>query len=171
MRLARSREERRVVLLVHAAAPVEVRDDHARVDGVDAHALRRELERRAPRQLIDGRLAHAVGEDAGNARRPVTLDTLTICPRDAESAGRQPRASGERRPGVDVHHRVPLAVGRRLDRAGPDDPRGVDHRRQSAETLDRRADDAPQAPTLQSHPTGSTAARPPSFSMDAATSA
>ena len=41
-----------------------LRDDDAGVDGVDADAFRRELERGAARQLIERRLAHAVGEHA-----------------------------------------------------------------------------------------------------------
>src|SRR3712207_1956663 len=45
-------EEVRVRLVGHAAAAVNVRDDDAGVDGVDAYALRGEFERGAARELI-----------------------------------------------------------------------------------------------------------------------
>src|ERR671932_2864585 len=51
VRLLRAFEEGRVSLLGHAAAAVYVGDDDAGVDGVDAHPLGRELQRRAARQL------------------------------------------------------------------------------------------------------------------------
>ena len=57
--LLRTREELGVVLLVHPAATVKIGHDDPWIDGIDAHAFWGELERRATRQLIDGRLAHA----------------------------------------------------------------------------------------------------------------
>src|SRR5579864_2582006 len=57
-RMGRARviEERRVLPFVHPAAPVQIRHDDARVDGVHANAQRREVERGRPGELIDGRL-------------------------------------------------------------------------------------------------------------------
>ena len=68
VRLLRALEERGVVLLVDAAAAMEVGDDDAGVDGVDADAVRRELERGAARELVDAGLAHAVREHARETR-------------------------------------------------------------------------------------------------------
>jgi hypothetical protein len=58
-------QERGIGLIVHATRAMQLRDDDAGIDGVDANALRRQLERRAARQLIDARLAHAISQHAG----------------------------------------------------------------------------------------------------------
>src|SRR5579862_6590771 len=47
-------EESGVLRLVHAAPPMKVRHDDARIDGVHADTLRRQVERRRARELIDG---------------------------------------------------------------------------------------------------------------------
>jgi hypothetical protein len=65
VRLFRALEERRVIFFIHTAAPMEVGDHNTGVDGVHADAVRRELQRGTPRQLIDAGLAHTVGEHAG----------------------------------------------------------------------------------------------------------
>src|SRR6476659_2517043 len=67
-------EELRVLRLFHPAAAVQVRDDDAGIDGVDADALGRQFQRRAARELIERGLADAVrqhaaeGAQAGDAR-------------------------------------------------------------------------------------------------------
>src|SRR5215207_9930377 len=64
MRPTRSFEERGVILVVHPATPMEIRDYDAGVHGVHAHTARCEFERGAPRQLIDRGLADAICKDA-----------------------------------------------------------------------------------------------------------
>src|ERR1044072_7858678 len=54
-------EEVCVLLLGHPAAPVNLRDDDAGIDGVDPDALRCQLQRGAARQLVYARLRDAVG--------------------------------------------------------------------------------------------------------------
>ena len=76
MRRFRALEELGVARLVHAAAAVQVGDDDAGIDGIDADADRREIQRRDARELIDGGLAHAVRRDAGE--RPRAGDTRDV---------------------------------------------------------------------------------------------
>src|SRR5215218_8108976 len=101
-------EEGRVSLVRHAAAAVNVCDDDAGVDGVDAYALGRELQRGAARELVDARLRYAVGEHAGecaqarHARNVYDAARTPFQMRGGELHEVKDRAQ------VDVHHRVPL---------------------------------------------------------------
>ena len=68
-------EECRIVLLVHAAAPMQIGNHDAGIHGVDADTFGRDLERSAARQLIDRGLADAVGKHAG--KRPQSRSRST----------------------------------------------------------------------------------------------
>jgi hypothetical protein len=81
VRRFRSLEKLRVLRLIHAAPAMEVRYDDAGIDGVDADAVRREIQRGDARQLIDGGFADRVRRDAGKGAQPATLDTFTTAPR------------------------------------------------------------------------------------------
>jgi len=65
VRFLRSRQEGRVVVLVHAATAMQVRDRHTRIDRVHAHAVRRPINRRAPREVIERALAGVVSSKVG----------------------------------------------------------------------------------------------------------
>ena len=65
MSLFRVFQERFVLFLSHAASFVNLSYDDARIDGINAHALRGEFERGATGQLIESGLGNAVGQNAG----------------------------------------------------------------------------------------------------------
>jgi len=73
-------QERRIFFISHARSLVQVRKDNAGVDGVDADAEGASSRAAQRVKLVHRRLGNAVGQDAGKARVPVTLETLTTAP-------------------------------------------------------------------------------------------
>ena len=119
---------------------MQIGDRDAGIHGVDAHAVRRHLERRAARQVIDARFADAVREDAG--KRSQTVHARHIHDRAlARLQVRQRLAhQPERRAQIDPHHRVPRRVGRVFDRAGRNHAGGVHEDVDPTKVVDRVLD-------------------------------
>ena len=121
----------------HAGSFVYVGERHARVDAVDAHALQRQLQRRAGGQLVDGRLGHAVDEDAGERARSGDAGHVDDAAARRDQMRNAQYREMEHRPHVNVHHAIVLLHRRRLDRFPVIDSRAVDQNVQSTKLLDR----------------------------------
>ena len=141
MRGLRAFEEAGVIRL-RIRHRVQLRHHHTGIDRVDAHAERRHLDRRATGEVIDARFAHAIRQHAGE--RSQAVDARHV--HDGAFPRGEVRRGGahqpERRPHIHRHHRVPDFVGRRLERAAGDDPRGVYQHVDAAERVERRLDDS-----------------------------
>ena len=142
MGLLRSLEEGGVLLVVHPRPLVQVRDRHAGVHGVHADTLRRELEGGAPRQVIEARLAHVVGQDTGKRPQAVHARHVDHRPLARHQMGRRRTHQPERCAQVQRHHPIPRRIVGRLDRPGRDDPRGVDDDVDAAERVERGSNNA-----------------------------
>ena len=67
-----------VLLLVEAAALLQLGDDDAGVDAVDADLLGRQLQRHAPGELIQRGLGHIVGQHTWDNKSSYLLTILTF---------------------------------------------------------------------------------------------
>ena len=103
---------------------MQVGHHHPRVERVDPHSARRQLQGEEARELIDRRLAHAVRQHAGLcAARPRSTGSGS-CRARHQVGDRQPRQL-EERAHVHVHGPVPVLDRRGVDRSSFEDPGGI----------------------------------------------
>jgi hypothetical protein len=113
---------------------------------VDPHTVGCEFEGETPSELIDGGLAHAVGEHTGEctgARYAGNIDDGTLAVLEKRYC--EP-AEVENGPQVDVHHAVPLVEAGGLCAPGHQDARSVDEDVQSAQATRHHVDERPPEP-------------------------
>ncbi len=142
MRRSAVLEKGRVGVLAHAPGAMQIGDHDAGVDGIDANPLRRQLQRRAPRQVIEPCLADTIGQYVGErSQARHRRDIHNRSPRSLQMGNRQMHEV-EDRTKIDRHHFVPELERCRLNRSAFEDAGGVDEDIESSHQLDGARDDS-----------------------------
>src|SRR5437867_6593568 len=133
-------QESTIFSLVHARAAMQVGHRNTRIHSVDSDSLGRELQRRATRELLHGRLAHTVGQNTGERAQAVHaahIHDVALAFLEVRNCELHQPENGIQ---VYVHHLAPCGEGGVFDRAGGDNSRTVYQDIQSAEALNGRLD-------------------------------
>lgn len=133
-------EEGRVAFLIHARPPVQLRDDHARIDDVDAHLFSRQLQRHAAGHLIYRRLRHVVRQHAGEGAEAVDAGNVDHAALASHEVRHRQKAEVQEAARVDSHDAVVLCQGAVLDGARFQDAGAVHEDVQALEVVHRLRD-------------------------------